>query len=178
MRQSRGIVGVFGAAHGVRGEIRVKSFTADPSALSGYGPLSDAAGVRTFTITSARPLKDDLLVVRVAGVADRTTAEGLNGIELFVPRDRLPPAGEEEFYHADLVGLVAELPDRSVLGRVVAVPNFGAGDLLEIAPEAGGETILLPFTKAFVPTVDIPARRLVVILPLESQDEADPGQPG
>lgn len=150
-----------GAAHGVRGEVRLWSFAADPLAVAGYGPLESAAGDR-FEITSLRTAKD-CLVARFAGVNDRTAAERLVNLELFVPRGQLPePADAEEFYHADLIGLTAVDGAGAILGTVVAIQNFGAGDLVEVKPSTGGETLLLPFTKAIVPLVDIVAGRLVV----------------
>ncbi|MGV8841538.1 MAG: ribosome maturation factor RimM, partial [Bauldia sp.] len=149
-----------GAAHGIRGEIRLKSYTGDPAAVAGYGPL-DAADGRSFRIAAIRPVGDDMFVVRLDGIRDRNAAEALNGTELSIPRDRLPPPDEDDFYHADLVGLAAVSPAGEALGTVVAVHNHGAGDLLEIAPD-GGETLLVPFTRAAVPVVDVSSRRLVV----------------
>ena len=166
-RQSdRVVVAQVGAAHGVKGEVRVKAFTARPADIAAYGPLEDAGG-RRFEIAALRPAagtSPDMLVVRFAGVGDRNRAETLNGLELSVPRDRLPLAAEDEFYHADLIGLTAATPDAVILGTVTAVQNFGAGDLIEIAPPRG-ETILVPFTRTAVPEVDLVARRIVVDLP-------------
>ena len=155
------LVGVIGAAHGTRGEVRLKSYTGEPGAVAGYGPLSTEDGKRRFTITGARPLKDDMLVVRLEGVDDRTAAESLTNIRLFIPRANLPPPEEDEFYHADLVGLSAETVAGVVIGHVVGLQDFGAGDLIEIAPPCG-ESVLVPFTKAFVPVVDLAAGRIVV----------------
>jgi 16S rRNA processing protein RimM len=150
-----------GAAHGVRGEVRLWSFTTDPLAVATYGPLESAAGDR-FEITSLRAAKD-CLVARFAGVCDRTAAERLVGLELSVPRAQFPePADTEEYYHADLIGLTAVDAAGATLGTVVAIQNFGAGDLIEITLSAGGETLLLPFTKSIVPVVDILAGRIVV----------------
>jgi len=161
------LVGVFGAPHGVRGELRVKSYTQDPLSLADYGGLNDGAG-RAFEITAARPLKDDLLVVRVKGVDDRDAAQKLTHTKLYIPREKLPAAGEDEFYTRDLIGLRAETPDGALLGTIVAVLNYGAGDILEIAPVAG-ETLLFPFTRAVVPTVDIKAGRVIVVAPAETE---------
>jgi 16S rRNA processing protein RimM len=159
-------VGVFGAPHGVRGELRLKSHTGDPLAIGDYGPLSDDAG-RRFELTALRPVKDDILVVRVKGVADRAAAAALTHVKLFVDRAALPDADdEEEFYHADLIGLRAETQDGAPVGTVVAVHNHGAGDILEIAPDAG-ETLLLPFTRAVAPVVDVAGGRIVVAPPAE-----------
>ncbi len=159
----RVLVARIGAAHGIRGEIRVKAFTADPADIAAYGPLLAADG-RRFEVLGLRPAAgpaQDMLVVRLKGVTDRNQAESLNGLELSIPRDRLPPAGEDEYYHADLIGLAAETVDGRPLGTVIAVHNFGAGDLLEVAPPRG-ETLLVPFTRAIVPAVDLAAGRLTV----------------
>jgi len=164
------LVGRFGAAHGVRGEIRLKSFTGDPGAIADYGPLSDSAGKRSFTLKTLRHVKDDIFVVRVDGVSDRTAAEALTNLDLFVARDRLPEAEDEEFYNADLIGLAAVTESGEVLGTVTAMLNFGAGDIVEVAPPAG-QTLLFPFTKAIVPTVDIPGKRLVIVPPEEVDGE-------
>jgi 16S rRNA processing protein RimM len=166
------LVGVFGAPHGVRGELRVKSFTQDPRAIGGYSPLTDRAGARAFKFTALRLAKDDMLVVRVEGVANRDAAQKLTGVELFAPRDRLPPPDEDEFYHADLIGLAAVTREGEMLGEVVAIRNFGAGDILEISPTGGGETLLLPFTKAAAPEIDFGQRRIVVAPPREIEGEA------
>ena len=158
-------VGVFGAPHGVRGEVRLKSHTGDPTAIGDYGPLSDDAG-RRFELTALRPVKDDILVVRVKGVSDRNAAAALTNVKLFIDRAALPQADEEEFYQADLIGLRAETQDGAPVGTVVAVHNHGAGDILEIAPDAG-ETLLLPFTRAVAPVVDVAGGRIVVAPPAE-----------
>ncbi|MHA1190260.1 MAG: ribosome maturation factor RimM [Alphaproteobacteria bacterium] len=159
------LVGRIGAPHGIGGALRVKSFTDDPLALGAYGPLQSNDG-RQFTVKSARPAKT-MLVVRFAEVADRDAAEALTGIELFVPRSVLPAVSDDdEFYFADLIGLaVVDTGDRQV-GTVVAVPDFGAGTLLEIAPQSG-DTLFVPFTMAAVPVVDIAGRRIVIDPPDE-----------
>jgi 16S rRNA processing protein RimM len=165
------VVGRIGAAHGIKGEVRVKSFTAAPLDLTAYGPLTAGDG-RCFTIRAARPAgaSPDMLVVRFEGVDDRNTAERLNGIDLSVPRERLPEPGRDEFYHADLIGLDAVTLDGAPLGTVIGVPNYGAGDLLEIAPSRG-PTLLIPFTRAAVPEIDLAARRVVVDPPVEVEGE-------
>ncbi|HEX4767088.1 MAG TPA: ribosome maturation factor RimM, partial [Lichenihabitans sp.] len=127
------LVGVFGAAQGIKGEIRIKSFTADPKAIAAYGPLMAPDG-RIFRLLAVRPLKDDMLVARVEDISTRSEAELLTGVELFIDRSRLPAPDDEEFYHADLIGLAAELTDGRVLGTIRAVENFGGGDLLDIVP--------------------------------------------
>jgi len=161
------LVARFGAAHGVRGEIRLWSFTADPLAIADYGPLEDKSGKRHFIIGTLRPNKD-FLVARIDGVDDRNAAEALRNVELYLPRERLPEIDEDDtWYYADLVGLAAQAPDGAAIGTVAAVYNFGAGDIVEIAPASGGKTLLLPFTEAVVPQVDIEAKRIVVVVPAE-----------
>lgn len=161
-----------GAAHGLRGEVRLNSFTADPMAVAQYGVLSDADGRRSFEIESCRP-GNGVLIARFKGIADRTAAERLCNVDLYVPRDRLPAPEPGEFYHADLIGLSAVDRDGAKVGTVVAIHDFGAGDLLEIAPAAGGPTLMLPFTNTVVPTIDIVGGHLVVVPP-ESDGEPEP----
>jgi 16S rRNA processing protein RimM len=153
-------VAQFGAAHGVRGEIALRSFTEQPADFSRYGPLSSKDGAHVFDITGMRAVKDHFLV-RVAGIDDRSAAETLRNVELYVTRDRLPPPTDDEFYHADLIGLAAATLDGAALGTVSAIYNFGAGDVIEIRP-AAGDTLLVPFTRQAVPTIDFTAGRLVV----------------
>lgn len=151
---------VIGAAHGIKGELRVKSFTGDPMAIADYSPLYSEDG-RAFAILDIR-MQKDMAVVRFKGVADRNAAEALTGTALFVDRDMLPDElEEEEFYHADLVGLEAFDLEDAPIGKVIAVQNFGGGDILEIA-RAGRTTVLVPFTKAAVPVVDMAGRTLKV----------------
>ena len=164
-------LGVFGAAQGMRGEVRVKSFTADPRAIGGYGVLTDNSGARAFRFESVRPLRDDMLVVRLAGVTTRNAAEALTGVGIFARRDQLPPPAADEFYYDDLVGLAAVTADGAPLGRVAGLRNYGAGDILEIAPADGGETLLLPFTKAVAVAIDFSAGRVVIEPPREVEDE-------
>lgn len=170
------LVGRFGAAHGVKGEIRLKSFTQSPAAIADYQPLFDASGARRFSIKTLRPLKEDLFIARVAGIEDRASAESLNNLELFAPRAALPPTDEDEFYIADLIGLAAVDASGQTMGRVVDVVNFGAGDILEIAPQAGGETRLFPFTKKVVPEIDMAGGRLTLVPPAEIEAEPSPPQ--
>lgn len=151
-----------GAAHGVRGEVRVHPFTTDPLAVTHYGALESEDGTVALQIVGARPAKG-FLVVRFAGVEDRTAATRLRNLSLFVPRERLPaPEDADTYYHVDLVGLAVHRCDGTPIGMVVGLHNFGGGDLLEVAPQSGGATVLLPFTKAVVPIVDLKAGHLVV----------------
>lgn len=159
------LVGTFGAPHGVRGEVRVKSFTADPRAIGAYGPLTDETGRRAFSIASLRPVRDDLFVATLADIRDRDAAASLTGVRLFARRENMPAPDEDEVYVADLLGIVAVDEAGAPVGTIVGMPNFGAGDILEIAPAHGGETHLVPFTKAFVPVVDVARRRVVVAVP-------------
>jgi 16S rRNA processing protein RimM len=160
---ARVCVAQIGAAHGVRGEVRLKSFTADPLSVARYGPLETEDG-RQLEIEALRPAKDRL-IARLKGVADRGAAEALRNIRLYVPRERLPQPADDEFYQADLVGLAAQTRNGEPFGIVKAVHNFGAGDLLEIEPAAGGATVLLPFTETVVPVVEIANGRIVVAPP-------------
>ena len=144
---------VIGAAHGIRGELRVRSFTADPLALGDYGPLHARDG-RVFEVREIRPAKD-VVVVRFEGVGDRNAAEALTGTELFVDRSALPDDGDEDdFYHADLVGLSVRDDSGAVIGRVAAVQNFGGGDLLDLTL-TGRKGVLIPFTKSAAPEVSV-----------------------
>ncbi|MGJ0508308.1 MAG: ribosome maturation factor RimM [Methylocystis sp.] len=170
------LLGRFGAPHGVRGEIRLQSYTGDPVAIATYGPLTDRRGAASFRLLSVRPQGKDILVARVEGVADRSGAEALTGVELFIARDRLPaPEDEEEFYLTDLVGLSAQTRASGEIGTVIAVRNFGAGDILEVAPAGGGETLLFPFTKAVVPVVAVAQGRVVIEPPAEVETETGEG---
>ena len=161
-----------GAAHGVRGEVKLWSFTEDPEAIAGYGPLETEDGTRRFEIESLRAAKDHL-VARLKGVDSRNAAEALRNVDLYVPRERLPAIDEDDtFYVADLIGLTAVTAEGEALGRVTAVHNFGAGDIIEIAP-AEGAPLMLSFTGANVPEVDLAAGRIVVALPNEVEARED-----
>jgi 16S rRNA processing protein RimM len=156
------LMGVFGAPQGIRGEVRVKSLTGDPKALGAYGPLTDNDRARAFVFESLRPLKHDMLIARISGVSTREAAAALTGVEIFARRDQLPRPSEDEFYYDDLIGLEAVAPSGRRLGRVASVSNHGAGDILEIEPEGGGETLLMPFTRAVAPTIDFERGRIVI----------------
>jgi 16S rRNA processing protein RimM len=159
--EQRICVARLGAAHGVRGEVKLWSFTADPAAVADYGPFDTVDG-RVVEIEALRPAKD-FFVARLKGVADRTEAERLRNVELFVPRERLPvPADGDEFYHADLIGLAVVDASGAALGSVVALHNFGAGDVIEVRRAEARDTVMLPFTQAAVPVIDVAAGRIVV----------------
>lgn len=171
------LLGRITGAHGIRGEVVVHSFAAEPKDIAAYGPLSDKVGQRTFKITVVRVTPKGAVIARIGGVADRNAAEALKGTELYVARDKLPQPDDGEFYYADLIGLAAVTPEGAPIGEIVSVQNYGAGDLLEIRPSGTADTELVPFTDAFVPSVDIPGRRAVVILPVEAPSDADEQAP-
>jgi 16S rRNA processing protein RimM len=158
-----------GAPHGVRGAVKLWTFTEDPFAVLDYGPLVTKDGARTFEVADAREAKGHL-VATLKGVASREDAERLTGVELYVSRDKLPETDDDEYYHADLIGLAAVDAAGAPIGRVIAIHNFGAGDIIEIAPP-DGPTLLLPFTNAVVPTVDLKAGRVVIEMPAEIDGE-------
>ena len=167
------LVGRIAAAHGVKGLVKLQSFTADPAAIGAYGPLLDSAGRRRFAVAVMNRVKGGV-IARIAGVEDRTAAEKLRGIELYLERDALPPAAEGEYYHADLVGLIVELADGRPLGRVRAVENFGAGDLLAI-DRPGRGPVSLPFNDRVVPVVDLAGGKLVVDPPAGLMEDGKEG---
>jgi 16S rRNA processing protein RimM len=154
-----------GAAHGVRGQVRLWTFTEDSLAVTRYGALSSKDGTRQFEVMQAREAKG-YLVATLRGIRTREEAERLNGLELYVSRERLPATADDEYYHADLIGLRAETATGEPLGSIIALHNFGAGDIIEIAPPKG-DTMMLPFSNAVVPTVDIAGGRVVIELPGE-----------
>lgn len=160
------LVGAIAGAHGVRGEVRIKSFTAEPGAIAGYGPVSDEGGTQ-FRL-KVRGVVRGLLIARLDGIADRDAAEALKGTRLYVPRSALPRTAREEWYVGDLEGLAAETANGAALGRVKSVENYGAGDVLEIA-RPDGTSLLLPFTHRTVPVVDVAGGRIVVDPPAETE---------
>src|SRR5258705_7714045 len=165
-----------GAAHGVRGAVKLWTFTEDPLAVQAYGPLVTKDGARSFEVATAREVKGHL-VATLKGIATREDAERLTGIELYIAREKLPATDENEYYHADLIGLAAVDAAHEPIGRVLAIHNFGAGDIIEIAPTQGA-TLLLPFTNAVVPTVDLANGRVVIELPAEIDgDDPSPNRP-
>jgi 16S rRNA processing protein RimM len=153
----------------VRGAVKLWTFTEDPFAVTRYGPLATKDGARAFEVAQAREGKGHL-VATLKGVTSRNEAERLNGIELYVAREKLPATDDDEYYHTDLIGLAAVTVTDEPLGKIIAIHNFGAGDIIEIAPPRGA-TMLLPFTNAVVPTVDIAGGRVVIQLPAEIQGD-------
>lgn len=164
------LLGHISDAHGIKGEVLIKTHTGAPEAIAEYGPLTDGRG-QAFEIRVIRVTPKGV-VARVEGVADRTAAEALKGTELFTTREKLPDPDEDEFYHADLIGLSAVGPDGTVIGTVTAVANHGAGDIIEIALSGSRQTELVPFAKAYVPEVNLAKGQVVVRLP-EPHDDAD-----
>jgi 16S rRNA processing protein RimM len=163
------LMGAILGAHGIKGEVKVKSFAAKPPAIAEYGPLTDARSKCSFElgVVGTADAAKGILIARIAGIADRNAAEALKGVELFVARERLPaPSDPEEYYLADLIGLGAFDAEGAKLGEIVSVDNYGAGDLLLVVPE-NGEGFVVPFAKAFVPVVDIAAGRVVLDLPAD-----------
>ena len=159
-------------AHGLKGEVKVKTFTETPDGLARYRRLHAKDG-RVFTLATIRPGKADEAAVSFAEVVDRNTAEQLKGLKLFVARDAMPGTAENEFYHADLVGLSAMDEADRIIGTVKAIHNYGAGDVIEIA-RGEGDTVMLPFAKDFVPTVDVANGRVVIAVP----EEVETGERG
>ena len=153
-------VGRIGGAHGVQGWVRLQSYTADPADIGSYGPLTDETGARRLKVTVKRMAKGSVIAA-IDGVTDRNAAEALAGLRLYVDRDALPPSDEDEFYRTDLIGLAAVLTDGSTLGRVVGIEDYGAGDVLEVR-RSDGPSVLVPFTAAVVPEVDIAGGRVVI----------------
>lgn len=173
------LLGQITGAHGIRGDIIVRTFTADPAGIAEYGELTDADGSKALRITIVR-VTDKGVVARVKGVNDRNAAEALKGRELYVLRSQLPAADEAEYYHADLIGLNAITEDGAAFGKVIAVQNFGAGDLLEIRTRDGRDSEFIPFTNACVPIVDINAQTVTVVPPVmtgEPEPATDDGAP-
>jgi 16S rRNA processing protein RimM len=169
--ERRVLLGHIVGVHGIRGAVLVRSYTADPEAIAGYGPLESETG-QTLYALNVEGATAKGLICRITGVQDRTQAEALKGVALYVARDRLPPPGDGEFYHADLIGLAAVTEGGVPLGTVVAVPNYGAGDILEVRPEGNKRTLLYPMTEDVVRRVDI-AGGVIVVLPPDEVDAGD-----
>jgi 16S rRNA processing protein RimM len=173
MTSRRILLGQIVSAHGIRGDVLIRTYTDAPEDIARYGALSNEAGDRSFAI-NIRRVTDKGVIARIEGVSDRTTAKALKGTRLYVDRDRLPATGPNEFYHSDLIGLSAVSPTGETIGEVVGVQNYGAGDLIEIRVSGSREIELVPFADAFVPTVDLAAGRLIVVMPILSDDEDEP----
>ena len=159
-------VGAIAGSFGVKGEVRIKSFCAQPEAIAAYSPLYTEDGARSFTLRITRPVTGGF-GARLSGVATKEEADALKGTSLYAPRDRLPNLPDDEFYHADLIGLAAFDTGGVALGRVTAVHNHGAGDLLEVSGPGAKSALLVPFTRLAVPTVDLTAGRVVLDPPAD-----------
>ena len=157
-------IGSIAGSYGVQGEVRLKSFCAEASDIAAYGPLFTEDGARSFSVKLTRPVTGGY-GARLSGVATKEQADALRGTQLFVDRAKLPSLPDDEFYHADLIGLSVQDTGGVAIGRISAVHNHGAGDLLEVQPDGPVAAILLPFTRAIVPTVDLKARRVIVDVP-------------
>jgi len=168
----RVLLGRITGAHALKGEVKIAAFTAEPADIAAYGPLTTADGVHSFDIVSLRGAGGGSVVARLKGIADRTQAEALRGTDLYVLRDALPPADDDEYYHSDLIGLAAVTPEGEALGEIIAIQNFGAGDLLEIRGPNSHKTMLIPFEQAFVPSVDLDARRVTIVRPVFDAGES------
>lgn len=167
---NRVFLGQIGAAHGIKGSVRISAHTQDPEAIGSYGPLETDRPGLVITITKAR-LQKNVVIAHIKGINDRTAAEALNGVSLFVDRSRLPePDDEDDFYHTDLIGLDARLDNGTTIGKVSALPNFGAGDLIEVRDPTSGDTFLYPFTKAVVPVIRIAEGYLTIVVPLDAEE--------
>jgi 16S rRNA processing protein RimM len=172
-KAQRVLLGRIVAAHGIRGEVVIDSYTSAPENIGAYGPLASEDGGAEFSVQVVRVTPKGGVVARIAGVGDRNAAEALRGTALYALRERLPAAEEGEYYYADLVGLAAEDESGAAIGEVVAVQNYGAGDLLEVRLAGQQVTELIPFTDAYVPIVDIAAGRVVVVMPQSGPDDED-----
>ena len=170
-RPARVCVGVVAGAHGVRGAVRIKSFTAEPADIARYGPLDSESGRTRYAVRLIGEAKG-VVIAQLSGIEDRQTAEGLRGLRLYLPRAALPATEEDEYYHADLIGLEAVLADGSRVGQVRAVHDFGAGDMLELV-RPGAAPAMVPFTRAVVPVVDLAGGLLVVEPPPGLLEPAD-----
>jgi 16S rRNA processing protein RimM len=170
--QARVLLGEITTVHGVRGDVVIRSHTADPADITAYGALETAQGKPVPAIRVIR-VTDRGVIAHLAGIDDRTTAEALRGTQLWIARARLPAAQDGEYYHADLIGMTAISPDGTTIGSVIAVANFGAGDLLEVQLTGSHETEFIPFTNNFVPTVDLATRSVSVIMPINDDEDED-----
>ena len=158
-------LGAIAAAHGIKGEVKIKTFTSEPLNIGSYGPVSDETGARSFRLTQLRApggaAGASVVIARIEGVSDRTGAEALRGLRLYVARDVLPAAEPGEYYHHDLIGLAVVLQSGERMGKVAALHNFGAGDLLEIERD-GADSVMVPFTDSIVPIIDIPGGKVLI----------------
>ena len=166
--EGRVCLGAIAAAHGIKGEVKIKTFTSEPLNIGSYGPVSDETGGRSFRLTQLRApggaAGDSVVIARIEGVSDRNGAEALRGLRLYVAREALPAAEPGAYYHHDLIGLAVVLQSGERLGKVAALHNFGAGDLMEIDRD-GASSVMVPFTDGIVPVVDIAGGKVVIVPP-------------
>ena len=168
------LLGRITGVHGLKGEVKIAAYTADPGDIAAYGVLSSADGGRCFHISAIRSVKGGSVIVALRGVSNRDEAEELRGTDLYVPRAALPPPeGDDEYYHSDLIGLNAVSPDGEIIGKIIGVHNFGAGDLLEVRFEGERQALLIPFENAHVPCIDLDARQVVVLRPVYEGESAE-----
>lgn len=170
--KSRILLGTIASVHGIRGELVIRSYTAEPQAIASYGPLSDARGIRTFKLRVVR-VSPKGVIVRIDGIGDRNAAEALRGTNLYVDRAKLPATEANEFYHADLAGLEARDGEGRRFGSIVGIANYGAGDLVEVRIDGGKDTEFVPFTDACVPQIDV-AGGFAIVLPPPMTGEPEP----
>ena len=175
-QSQRVLLGRIVTVHGIRGDVVIDSYTGAPADIAAYGPLQSADGANEFKLKVVRVTPKGV-IAHIAGVDDRNAAEALRGTDLYAPRASLPSADEGEYYYADLEGLRADNEVGEALGTVIAVQNYGAGDLLEVKLAGERGTELIPFTDAYVPIVDVPAGRVVVIMPISTEDDDEDGEP-
>lgn len=174
MSEKRILLGEITGAHGIRGEVLVRSYTGAPEAIADYGALTDEKGAAPLTLKVLRMTPKGAIIARVRGVSDRNGAEALKGRKLYVARNAMPePDDEDDFYYEDLIGLAVVDAQAKLVGEVVAVQNYGAGDLLEIRLVATGKTELVSFSKASVPQIDLEARRITVVMPVVVEGQAN-----
>jgi 16S rRNA processing protein RimM len=171
-RDNRVVLGVITGPHGIRGEVKLKSFTADPKAIATYGAVGLGDTGRSARVKSLKP-QGGALIAALEGITDRNAAEALKGVELHVPRSALPAAAADELYQADLIGLPVFLASGEAVGHVVSIPNYGAGDLLEIAMPGRRQTVLVPLVDSMVPAIDTEAGRIVIDPPEGLLDEPE-----
>jgi 16S rRNA processing protein RimM len=176
-KKHRVLLGEIAGVHGIRGDVLIRTYTADPKNIAGYGPLENESGAQTFSVTVVRST-DKGVVAKIAAISDRTRAEALRGTKLYVAREKLPQLDEAEFYHADLIGLAAVDTEGVLIGKVIGVENFGAGDLLELQLAGKSATELILFSDAFVPNVDLARGVVTIVMPEFVSGEKDHGEPG
>ncbi len=171
MKEEKVLLGRITGAHGLKGEVKIAAFTASPEDIAAYGVLTDADGSRQFHLAAVRSAKGGSVIARLPGVSDRDEAGKLRGVELYAARSALPPPEEDEFYYSDLIGLKAVSPEGESIGEVVAVQNFGAGDLIEVRFGDERQPVLIPFDGAHVPRVDIEAGCVTIVRPVYEQEQ-------